>query len=90
MFLPNLLHYLAFMYNTLSLFSPLFEALYVDSANHHFMVNSNSYLVFEDAFLLYSYEGDEDWAVTGTFTTKNNKINSSAVLSENKRRMLAA
>lgn len=88
--IPNLLHYLAFMYNTLSLFSPLFEELYVDPANHHFVANSNSYLVFEDAFLLYSYEGDEDWAVAGTFTTKNNKINSSAVLSENKRRMLAA
>ncbi len=88
--IPHLLHYIAFIYNTLSVFSELFEALYIDSANHHFVENSNSYLVFEDAFLLYSYDGEEDWAVTGTFTTKNNKINSSAILTENKRRMLAA
>ncbi|MGM9618662.1 MAG: RNA-directed DNA polymerase [Oscillospiraceae bacterium] len=88
--IPNLLHYIAFMYNTLMEFGPLFEALYIDPANAHFVENSNSYLVFEEAFALYSYDGEEDWALAGTFTTKNNKINSSAILSENKRRMLAA
>lgn len=88
--IPHLIHYIAFMYNTLLEFEELFKALYIDQANARFVGNSNSYLVFEDEFLLYSYEGEEDWALAGTFTTKNNKISSSAVLNENKRRLLAA
>lgn len=87
--IPHLLYYISFMYNTMFMFPQLFEPLYIDPANRHFVENSNSYLVFEDSFLIYSYEDDEDWAVMGTFTTKNNKINNSTVLSENKRRMLA-
>ena len=88
--IPHLLHYISFMYNTLLEFSSLFETLYVEPDNAHFVKNSNSYLVFEDTFLLHTYDGEDKWSLEGVFTTKNNKINSSAILNENKKRLLAA
>ncbi len=88
--IPHLVHYISFMYNTLFEFSSIFEELYINPANEHIVKNSNSYLVFEEAFLLHSYDEEEDWVLAGTFTTKNNKINSSSVLNENKKRLLAA
>lgn len=93
--IPNLLHYFAFMYNTLLEFSSLFEELYLNSANEPYVANSNSYLVFGEEFVLHTYneitqEWDgEDWVLEGIFTTKNNKINSSAAFEENKKRVLA-
>ncbi|MBR2927912.1 MAG: RNA-directed DNA polymerase [Oscillospiraceae bacterium] len=94
--IPNLLHYLAFMYNTMLEFSPLFEALYIEQDNEHYVKNSNSYLVFGEEFVLSNYNDetkeweDDDWVLAGVFTTKNNKINSSAAFEENKKRVLAA
>lgn len=88
--IPHLLHYVSFMYNTLLNFNSLFETLYIDPCNAQVVANSNSYLVFEDEFVLHSYGGDEDFVLAGVFTTKNNKINSSAAFAENKRRLLEA
>lgn len=88
--IPHLLYYVSFMYNTLLNFNTLFETLYIDPCNAQVVANSNSYLVFEDEFVLHSYDGDEDFVLAGVFTTKNNKINSSAAFAENKRRLLAA
>lgn len=87
--IPHLLHYFAFMYNTLLNFEPIFEKLYITPDNSRFIANSNSYLVFGDEFVLRSYDDDETPASDGVFITKNNKINSSAALAENKRRLLA-
>ena len=88
--IPHLLHYVSFIYNTLLEFESIFEALYIDPDNAQFVANSNSYLVFEDEFILHMYDGEEQCISAGVFTTKNNKISSSAVLAENKRRMLDA
>lgn len=88
--IPNLVHYSAFMYNTLIEFDSLFENLYINNNNLHYVKNSNSYLVFEDDFFISTYDGDVDWAISGTFSSTNNKINSSATLYENKRRILEA
>ena len=88
--IPHLLHYIAFIYNTLLNFKSLFEPLYLDPANARYVANSNSYLVFEDEFVLHSYEGGNELVLAGVFTTKNNKISTSIALTENKRRLLAA
>ncbi len=87
--IPNLLHHISFMYNTLIDFENIFEKLYIDEDNAQIVENSNSYLVFEDTFLIYSYNNEEEWGISGMFTTNNNKIHSSAMLSANKRRVLA-
>lgn len=88
--ISNLLHYLSFMYNTLLEFEPIFQELYTNDNYANIVANSNSYLVFGDVFLIHKYELDEgaDDTSIGIFTTKNNKINSSATLLENKRRLL--
>ena len=88
--IPNLLHYISFMYNTLTVFDPLFKKLYLLNEYSKYIENSNSYLVFADLFEIYNYDELVDLGIGGTFTTKNNKANSSAALSENKRRMLDA
>lgn len=88
--IPNLLHYIAFIYNTLLNFESLFQTLYLNSDNAQYVANSNSYLVFEDEFVLHSYDGDDNIIAAGVFTTKNNKISTSAALTENKKRLLVA
>ena len=88
--IPNIIHYISFIYNTILEFADIFESLYIDSDNHHFVEHSNSYLVFEDEFVISSYEGNEEIEVAGTFATMNTKVNGSTVLEENKRRLLAA
>lgn len=94
--IPNLVYYLAFMYNTLLVFAPLFEELYLNPDNEGYVANSNSYLVFGEEFVLHTYNEEtgawdgEDLVLEGVFTTKNTKINSSAALEENKKRVLAA
>lgn len=88
--IPHIVHYIAFIYNTLFNFESLFEALYLDAYNSRYVSNSNSYLVFEDEFVLRSYDGDEEWISAGVFATTNNKIGVSAALTENKKRLLAA
>lgn len=88
---PNLIHYISFIYNTLHIFPALFEELYLNEFNREIVENSNSYLVFEETFALYdSYDETWDWVFSGKFATTNNKMNTSAILSENKKRYLAA
>lgn len=87
--IPNLVLYFAFMYNTLANFSDLFEKLYLDPTNSRYVDNSNSYLVFEDEFVLHSYLGEDEIISAGVFTTKNNKISTSVALAENRKRFLA-
>lgn len=87
--IPNLVHYFAFMYDTLLCFSTLFEGLYINPTNSRYVANSNSYLVFKDEFVLHSYFGEEQTVSAGVFTTKNNKISTSVALAENRKRYLA-
>ena len=88
--IPHLLHYISFIYNTLQTFDSLFEALYINPDNAHFVANSNSYLVFEEEFVVHRYDEEDKEISAGVFTTKNNKINNSAIFSENRRRLLRA
>lgn len=87
--IPNLIFYISFMYNTLLEFS-IFEKLYVELSNEEIVENSNSYLVFKDAFAVYDYDGEESWELTGTFSIKNTKINNATILRENKIRYMHA
>ena len=85
--IPHLLHYLSFVYNTIFVFWDLFAELYINGENSDIISSSNSYLVFEESFVVQDYD-EEVWVSEGTFTTKNNKIHSSAIINNNKRRML--
>ncbi len=88
--IPNLIYYLSFVYNTMVKFYDIFDVLYMKTENKSVIQNSISYLVFEDVFAIYSYDEVEDWAIVGTFTTQNNKIFTSAMIEENKKRILKA
>ncbi len=88
--IPNLVHHLSFVYNTLLEFDNIFSKLYTDEDNIDIIANSNSYLVFDDMFSIYSYDQDDNnFGIAGTFTTKNNKIHMSAMFDFNKKRYLA-
>ncbi len=85
--IPNLVYYIAFIYNTILEFENVFYKLYIDESNKDIVENSNSYLVFEKSFAINTYDSEE-WVSEGTFTTKNNKINVTAIIEKNKRKLL--
>lgn len=85
--IPNMIYYISFIYNTMLEFENIFCKLYIEENNKSVVENSNSYLVFEEAFAINTYDSEE-WVSEGTFTTKNNKINVTAIIEKNKRKVL--
>lgn len=87
--IPNAIYYIAFVYNTMSVFNELFEPLYLSDEYLKYRSNSNSYLVFEDIFVLHDeYSGDIDFDIKGRFTDRNTKKISSLFFEKNKKRYL--
>jgi len=86
--IPNLLHYISFMYNTLFEFNSIFGKLYLDESNYELTKNSLSYLVYGEEFVLHDYNQEDDYDMLGKFTAKNNKIHNSTIMAENKKRYL--
>lgn len=84
--IPNLIHYIGFIYNSLWIFDDLFEELYSNPDNKNYIDNSNSYVVLNELFHIpKEYEDDEEVEL-GVFTNKNNKIQGSAIMSSNRAR----
>ena len=82
--IPNLIHYISFIYNSLWIFNDLFEELYCNSDNKIYIDNSNSYVVLNELFFIQNlYEEDEEVEL-GVFTNKNNKIQGNAIMSANR------
>ena len=84
--MPNLRHYLAFVYNTLFMYDDIFCKLYTNSNNNHYINNSNSYLMFEKTFEINTgYDETSIDIEAGVFAEKNNKITGSAMLYNNRK-----
>ncbi len=84
---PNLLHYLAFLYNSLHAFGDVFEKLYLDESNQKYVENSNSFPVFSETFYIDTGY-DEEEVEFGTFTDENNKTHSRISFDCSKNRIL--
>ena len=84
--IPNLIHYISFIYNSLWIFDDLFEELYCNSDNKAYIDNSNSYVVFNDLFFIQKQYDEEEEVELGVFTNKNNKIHGNAIMSSNRAR----
>lgn len=88
--IPNLKHYIAFVYNTLLVYNDIFANLYLKEDNKYIVENSNSYLMFEKKFEIRTdYDGDDDCIEeidAGVFAEKNNKITGSAMIKMNRKR----
>ncbi len=77
--IPNLKHYIAFIYNTLLMCDDIFEQLYI-KGNKMIISNSASYLMFEKQFKV-EFDYDEEIEIdAGIFAEKNNKITGSATM----------
>lgn len=84
--IPNLMHYVSFVYNSLWIFDDLFEPLYCDPRNEKIVGSSNSYVVFNEEFYIpLGYEDVEEIEL-GVFTDKNNKIQGNVVFARNQER----
>lgn len=82
--IPNLIHYMSFIYNSLWIFADLFEKLYCDPLYKKYVDNSNSYVVLDEMFYIQKqYEEDEE-VLLGVFTNKNNKAQGNAIMSSNR------
>lgn len=84
--IPNPLHYVSFVYNSLWIFEKLFERLYCEPENAQVVESSNSYVVFHQEFCIpLGYEDMEEIEL-GVFTDKNNKIQGNAMFARNQER----
>ena len=84
--IPNLKHYLAFIYNTLHMYDDIFQELYMNDSNRNIVIASNSYLMFEKTFEIRTEYDDETYEIeAGIFAEKNNKITGSAMLNRNRK-----
>ncbi len=84
--IPNLIHYLSFIYNSLWVFDNLFEKLYLDESYSDYVNNSNSYIVFGEEFNIISDYDDAEDIELGVFVSKNNKIQGNRVMGANMHR----
>lgn len=84
--IPNLLHYCAFIYNSLYVFDDIFEVLYLDAENDKYVSHSNSYVVIGKNFVIPSGYGIEEELEEGVFITDNNKVQGRISFGENRRR----
>lgn len=84
--IPNLKHYLAFVYNTLLMYDDIFQELYMNESNKKIVRASNSYLMFEKTFEIRTEYDDSAYEIeAGIFAEKNNKITGSAMLNRNRK-----
>lgn len=81
--IPNLQHYIAFIYNTIYMYDEIFSELYINKDNKKYICNSNSYLMFEKTFKI-SHEYDDFEIEAGIFAERNNKITSNARIATNR------
>lgn len=87
--IPNLKYYIAFIYNTLTVYDELFVKLYSEHEFHKYVENSNSYILFNELFYVYrGYDGVEEEIESGIFAVKNNKITGQLAFEENNIRYL--
>ncbi len=84
--IPNLIHYCAFIYNSLFMFNDIFERLYLEEDNEKYIEHSNSYVVIGESFIITSGYGNEEEFEEGLFITKNNKTQERMSFEENRRR----
>lgn len=84
--IPNLVHYCAFIYNSLFMFDKVFEVLYLDEDNEKYISHSNSYVVMGESFVITTGYGNEEEFEEGVFITKNNKSQERMSFEENRRR----
>lgn len=87
--IPNLKYYIAFVYNTISVYEELFLKLYNDEEMRAYVRHSNSYLLFHELFDIYiDYYGEIEEIEGETFAVNNNKITGHLTYNENNIRYL--
>ena len=84
--IPNLVHYCAFIYNSLFMFNEIFERLYLEEDNEKYIEHSNSYVVIGENFCITTGYGNEEEFEEGVFITKNNKTQERMSFEENRKR----
>lgn len=84
--MPNLLHYCAFIYNSLYIFDEFFKVLYLDWDNDEYVSHSNSYVVIGENFIIPTGYDDEEELEEGVFITSNNKVQERKSFGRNRRK----
>ena len=82
----NLIHYCAFIYNSLYVFDDIFAKLYLDEENSEYISSSNSYLGVGESFSI-DLEYDVEEIDESVFVNGNNKTASWIKMEEGKMRI---
>lgn len=83
--IPNLIHHIGFIYNSLWIFGDLFEKIYLDNAYEEKIANSSSYLVLGEEFYIPVRYDDIEEIEEGIFVSTNNKIHGNVLMESKKR-----
>lgn len=84
--LVNLIHYCAFIYNSLYVFEDIFAQLYMNEDSLEYIGNSNSYVVVNESFCVGA-QYDSEEVEEGIFTNENNKVTRWMRMEDAKRRI---
>lgn len=84
--IPNMVQYLAFVYNTVKVFDDIYMKLYLDCQFSKYVENSNSYVVIGEYFTINNEYEDIEEIEQGIFVSNNNKQTSNVTFSVNQQR----
>lgn len=82
--IPNLIHHVGFIYDSLWIFQELFEKLYLDTSYEEKICNSSSYIVLGEEFYIHSEYDDFIEIEEGIFISSNNKMYGNALVESKK------
>ncbi len=89
--IPNIKYYMSFIYNTITSYDELYKKLYTDDSLSRYVAFSNSYLMFDEMFLVHrDYDGMEELVSEGIFAVKNHKRTGQLSYERNNKRYLSA
>lgn len=89
--IPNIKYYMSFIYNAIMAYDELYKKLYTDDSLSRYVAFSNSYLMFNERFLVHrDYDGMEELVSEGIFAVKNHKRTGQLSYETNNKRYLSA
>jgi len=86
--IPNLKHYIGFVYNVLACYDGLFKRLYGEGEFAKYVEHSNSFLLFNEEFHINTGYDEEEYFEEGIFAVNNDKTTGQLVYEENNIRYL--
>lgn len=84
--IPNIIHYVSFIYNSLWVFENLYQKLYLELDYDEYVKNSNSYIVLGEEFYIETGYDEVEEVELGVFVSSNSKSQGNQIMISNRER----